>query len=244
MKILPAFKLLTILFLLTTVSCEEVVTDKTFPIGREFSLRMDELYASSNGQYTIKITNINDSRCPQGVQCVWEGEVILKGEWTDNKDKSTFEVHSVVKGQDKQPEGFIIEIIDVRPYPKFGTDNEPEDLVVTLLISEDDGEPTSFAHLMKGWELYSWPDGNDWKYSFLPGTNRVKSYDEVITNKTTVMGKEALKLLLDKFPKNEYISWMGKLQDDGGNLSLPDQATMEEIKNYASQKELELQVVE
>lgn len=243
MKILPAFKFLVVLFLFTTASCEEIVTNKTFPIGREFSLRMNELYASSDGQYTIEITEINDSRCPQGVQCVWEGEVVIKGEWTDNKDKSTFEVHSVVKGQDTQPEGFIIEIKDVRPYPKFGTDTKPEDLVITLLISEDDGEPTSFAHLMKGWELYSWPEGNDWKFSFLPGTNRIKTYDEVITNKTTATGKEALKLLLDKFPKKEYISWIGKLQDDGGNLSLPDQNTIDEIKNYASQKELELHVI-
>lgn len=243
MKILPAFKLLTILFLLITVSCEEIVTDKTFPIGREFSLHMDELYASADGQYTIKITDINDSRCPQGVQCVWEGEVVIKGEWTDHKDKSSFEVHSVVKGQDTQPEGFIIEIKDARPYPKFGSDTNPEDLVITLLISEDNGEPTSFAHLMKGWELYSWHEGNDWKFSFLPGTNRMKSYNEVITNKTTAVGIDALKLLLDKFPKKEYISWIGKLQDDGGNLSLPDQAVIDEIKNYASQKELELYVI-
>lgn len=244
MKILPAFKFLVVLFLFTTASCEEIVTDKTFPIGREFSLRMNELYASADGQYTIEITEINDSRCPQGVQCVWEGEVVIKGEWTRNKDKSTFEVHSVVKDQNKQPEGFIIEIKDARPYPKFGSDTKPEDLIITLLISEDNGETPSFAHLMKGWELYSWLDGNDWKFSILPGTNRVKTYDEVITNKTTVTGIDSLKVLLDKFPKKEYISWMGKLQDDGGKLSLPDQATIDEIRNYASQKELELKVVE
>lgn len=243
MKILPAFKFLLVLFLFTSMSCEEIVTDKTFPFDREFSLHMNELYASSDGQYTIKINDINDSRCPQGVQCVWEGEVVIKGEWTDNKDKSTFEVHSVIKDQDKQPEGFIIQIKDVRPYPKFGTDTEPEDLVITLMISEDDGETPSFAHLMKGWELYSWPHENDWKYSILPGTNRVKSYNEVIANNTTVVGKEALKLLLDKFPKKEYISWIGQLQDDEGNLSLPDQSTIDEIKNYASQKELDLNVI-
>lgn len=244
MKILPAFKSLLILFLFTAIGCEEIVTDKTFPIGREFSLRMNELYASPDGQYTIKITDVDDSRCPEGVQCIWEGEVVIKGEWTDHKDKSTFEVHSVLKDQNKQPEGFIFEITDARPYPKFGTDSKPEDLVITLLISPDNGETPSFAHLMKGWELYSWPDGDDWKYSFLPGTNRIKTYDEVIANKTTATGKDALKLLLDKFPKNEYITWIGKLQDDEGKLSLPDQATIDEIKNYASQKELELNVVE
>lgn len=243
MKILPAFKLITTLFLIMTFGCEEIVTHKTFPIGREFSLRMNETLASADGMYILRITDIDDSRCPQGVQCIWEGEVIIKGEWTHNKDKSTFEVHSVIRDQNKQPEGFIIEIKDVKPYPKYGTDSNPEDMVITLLINEDNGEIPSFAHLMKGWELYNWAEGNDWKFSILPGTNRLKTYQEVITNKTTAVGIDALKLLLDKFPKNEYITWIGKLQDDGGTLSLPDQAAIDEIKNYARQKELELNVV-
>ncbi|MBC8005545.1 MAG: hypothetical protein H7X84_08715, partial [Verrucomicrobia bacterium] len=116
-------------------------------------------------------------------------------------------------------------------------------LVVTLLISENTGATSSFIHLMKGWELYSWANGDDWNYSILPGTNRVKSYKEVIANKTTVVGKDSLKLLLDKFPTNEYISWIVRVQGDGGNLALPDQATMDEIKNYAAQKELKLTIV-
>lgn len=243
MKILPAFKYLLILFLFTFVSCEEIVTDKTFPLGKEFSLRMNELTTSADGRYILKITEVDDSRCPELVQCVWEGEVVIKGEWSHNKDKSTFEVHSVLKTQDKQPEGVTIRIIDASPYPKYGTDTKPEELVITLLISENNGESASFAHLMKGYELYSWAKGDDWSYSILPGTNRIKSYKEVIANKTTVVGKDSLKLLLDKFPTNEYISWIGRVQGDGGNLALPDQNTIDEIKNYASQKELDFHVV-
>lgn len=242
MKILPAFKYILVLFLFTAVSCEEIVTDKTFPLEKEFTLRMNEPTASADGRYRIKITEINDSRCPELVQCVWQGELVIKGEWTDKNNKSAFEVHSVLKDQDKQPEGFTIRIIDAEPYPKYGTDTKPEELVITLLISENDGETPAFTHLMKGWELYSWPEGNDWKYSILPGTNRAKSYKEVTANKTTVAGKDSLKLMLDQFPANEYISWIVRVQGDGGNLALPDQATIDEIKNYASQKELELHV--
>ena len=42
------------------------------------------------------------------------------------------------------------------------------------------------------------------------GTNRVKSYEEVLTNKIFVFGKDSLKMLLDKFPQNEYIFWVAK----------------------------------
>jgi hypothetical protein len=68
----------------------------------------------------------------------------------------------------------------------------------------------TFHRSMKGWELYSWPDGNDWMYSILGGTNRTKTYEEVITNRIAVSGKDSLKLLLAKLPENENIFWIGE----------------------------------
>lgn len=245
MKTIAAIKYLMVLFLISAMSCEEIVMDKTFTLGKESSFRMNELATSSDGKYTLLITEILDSRCPEGVQCIWEGEVTVKGEWTANNNTSTFEVHSVVKDQNKQPEGFTIQIIDAKPYPVYGKENNPEALVVTLLIKENNGklDTITFAHSMKGWELYSWAKGNDWKYSILMGTNREKTYDEVITNKVAVTGKDSLKMLLDKFPSKEEIFWMGKGADDWAKLSFPDQNTIDEIVNYAKQKELSLQVM-
>jgi hypothetical protein len=108
----------------------------------------------------------------------------------------------------------------------------------------------SFSHSMKGWELYSWPNGNNWNYSILIGTNRTKTYDEVTTNKIIVAGKDSLKMLLDKFPENEYIFWIGKgwLEScwDGnyGNLSLPDNKTINEIKEYCTSRKLVLGITD
>ena len=108
----------------------------------------------------------------------------------------------------------------------------------------------SFSHSMKGWELYSWPSGNDWKYSILIGTNRLKTFQEVTTNKIAVIGKDSLKMLIDKFPAKENIfwiseSWLNKIWGDNyGNLSLPESTTVSEIKNYCNQKKLEIIVSE
>jgi hypothetical protein len=107
-------------------------------------------------------------------------------------------------------------------------------------------DTVSFYHSMKGWEFYSWPNGDDWNYSILEGTNRTKSYNEVTTNKIVVCGKDSLKMLLDKFPENEYIFWIGKKWlescwgSDYGNLSLPDNKTINEIKEYCAGKKLVL----
>ena len=154
MKLLSALKYLTFLFLFTAMSCEEVILNKTFIIGKESTFRINQLYTSSDGKYTLLLNEISDSRCPQGVQCVWQGEVTLKGEWTDNQNKSDFELHSVVKDMEKQPDGFTIQIVDAKPYPVYGTESKPEDLVVTLLIEKNNSklDTISFTHSMKGWD--------------------------------------------------------------------------------------------
>ena len=137
MKLLSAMKYLMVLFLFTAMSCEETIVERTFTIGQESTFRINHLYTSSDGQYTLKINEISDSRCPEGVQCVWQGEVTLKGEWTTNSNKSDFELHSVVKASEIQPPGFTIQIVDAKPYPAYGADSRPKDLVITLLINEN-----------------------------------------------------------------------------------------------------------
>lgn len=137
MKTIAALKYLMVLFLFTAMSCEEVIVDnKTFKIGQESTFRINQLYTSTDGLYTLQINEISDSRCPTGVECLWAGEVTLKGEWTDNKVKSPIELHSVVKTLEKQPAGFNIQIVDAKPFPVYGTETKPEDVVVTLLVQK------------------------------------------------------------------------------------------------------------
>jgi hypothetical protein len=82
------------------------------------------------------------------------------------------------------------------------------------------------------------------------GTNRLKTYHEVITNNLVVSGKDSLKLLLDKLPPGEEICWIGEhwlesiWDTDYGNLSLPDRSTIAEIEAYCESKELILRICE
>lgn len=136
MKSISMLKILIALLVFTTFSCEDEVVDKPFVLGFESSFRINHEYVSDDGLYKLIINEITDSRCPEGVNCVWAGEVIIKGEFTDFKKKSSFEIHSAIATQQKQPEGYIMQIIDVRPYPKNGVETKPEDKLITLLIKK------------------------------------------------------------------------------------------------------------
>jgi hypothetical protein len=137
MKPLFVVKYLIILILFSGTACEEVLVDQQLRTGKEFTFQIDKTYTSEDGNFSLKITDIGDSRCQEGVVCVWQGEVTVKGELTENNSKSTFELHSVVNDQQKQPEGYTIKLIDAKPYPKYGDDSRPEDLLVTLLIQKN-----------------------------------------------------------------------------------------------------------
>lgn len=109
-------------------------------------------------------------------------------------------------------------------------------------------------HEMKGYELYSWQEENDWYFSVMAGTNRIKTYAEVISVNSsavhliTVKGIDTLKLVLTKFPENEYISWIGEgwLQSSWGgnfgNLQLPPKNYIDEITDFCILKKLNMQV--
>lgn len=136
MRTISGIKQLLVLILFTIMGCEKVSTSQVFTLGVESTFRINQLYISSDGQYTLLIKEISDSRCPEGLVCVWSGEVCLKGEWTGGGTKTPVELHTFMNDQEKEPDGFTIHIVDVKPYPKYGTESKPEDLVITLLIQK------------------------------------------------------------------------------------------------------------
>jgi hypothetical protein len=117
-------------------------------------------------------------------------------------------------------------------------------------VPEFNPDTLVFVPSMKGYELYSWPNGNDWNYSILPGSNRIKSLEEVNSNNIIVFGTDKLKRLLNRIPANESIFWEGEnwLEQmwggDIGNLSLPENAIVNDVIRYCEERQLILSINE
>jgi hypothetical protein len=67
------------------------------------------------------------------------------------------------------------------------------------------GETT--GGVMKGWELYSWRDGGEWRFALHLGTNRTKSCDEIKDSRAvkTVPELDAAIVELARTPGDEII---------------------------------------
>ena len=77
-------------------------------------------------------------------------------------------------------------------------------------LAEERAKSRSF----KGWELYSWLNGQDWSYALLPGTNRDKAWNEV---QVQALSLEELKSRLKLLAVAEMVSWVHHAQDAPNN---------------------------
>jgi hypothetical protein len=96
---------------------------------------------------------------------------------------------------------------------------------------------TPFPESMKGYELYSWQDGNQWRYSILIGTNREKTLDEIKSADVTLSGIGELKSTLEQIPAGQYITWSSR-----ETLSFPPEDILKRIQQACDEKGLILSI--
>ena len=92
---------------------------------------------------------------------------------------------------------------------------------------------TPFAESMKGYELYSWQDGNQWNFSLLVGTNREKTLEEIKAENTVPHGVDALASALEQMPAGQYIIWSSR-----ETLSFPAEEVIEQIEKVCTDRGL------
>jgi len=79
---------------------------------------------------------------------------------------------------------------------------------------------------MKGYELYSWETGGEWRFSLLVGTNRLKSAGEITAETVSVHGVYAIITELEKLPRGEEVFWR---QTEATGPSLPPEPIIDRI---------------
>ncbi len=126
-------------------------------------------------------------------------------------------------------------------------------LITKLSINDISKLPNS----MKGYELYSWQEDNQWHFTLITGTNRNKTIEEIISAenmiseagwvKVQVTGEEDLKTVLSKLPSGEEIFWLANPRAEPTstnrvNYSLPPKTVIDNIQTSAEQNGLHLNV--
>ena len=123
------------LFLLACNKNDEVELED-FELGTEEQFKLGAINKSADNLLKFRITEINDSRCPSDVTCVWEGMVEVKIS-IENPITDSIALNSHNNLIDTVGQ-YIFELKEITPYPVSTKTIELEDYDVTLKIFELD----------------------------------------------------------------------------------------------------------
>jgi len=118
--------------------------------------------------------------------------------------------------------------------------------------------PQVLPHSLKGYELYSWQNGNEWNFTLITGTNRAKAFEEIIAAgnslgtddfvKISVTGLNEIEKVLSLLPPNEQVFWAGMDLGDqvpSGTvyLTFPPQDMIDELVRFCLDRKVTLQLL-
>ena len=116
-------------------------------------------------------------------------------------------------------------------------------LSVAIPIGIADAEPARATRpMLKGVELYSWKDdAGNWRYSLLPGTNRLKTRDEIVSESVLIKDVPTLKRRLSALAVDEEVFWH---HFDAPEFAIPDSAIVADVVAYARMVQVTVRVLQ
>ena len=120
------------LMILQQSSYAEEINFLDLPIG----LKIGET-AVIDGPLEMTLLDVEDSRCPSDVVCVWQGTVSAKVQL--QKGTQDLGIHTIsmetIEGNEETFDGYYIRLTNVEPYPMSTSPIEPSDYSLTFFVS-------------------------------------------------------------------------------------------------------------
>ena len=115
---------------------EEIKSDSPFEFEKSFKINGE--YKSDEHLLKFKVTEINDSRCPTDVICVWAGKADVKIE-VESPVSGNLVLSTINNDYDTSIDtigNYSFELIDVLPYPISTQVTDLEDYDVKLKVKK------------------------------------------------------------------------------------------------------------
>lgn len=118
--------------------------------------------------------------------------------------------------------------------------------------------PNPLPRSMKGYELVSWQSGGEWNFTLVTGTNRSKTFEELLAPdssvsadgfvKITVPGVEGIKKVLAILPAKTDVFWngmdlSGQVPEGTIYFAYPEKIVMDDLINFCSKHDVTLNVL-
>ena len=132
---------IAIISIILAVACsnkEDIISKSDLLLNDTIALKYNIEYTNKANNITLLLDSITDSRCPNGVYCVWEGNASVYLNVTVEKQSALVKLHTHVSFvNDTSIKGYNFNFIDIAPYPEFQVTTNPDDYEAAILITKD-----------------------------------------------------------------------------------------------------------
>ncbi|HLD12480.1 MAG TPA: hypothetical protein VJB87_02690 [Candidatus Nanoarchaeia archaeon] len=131
--------LLFMVFLVVLAACKY---QEPTPSVNSFELRVGD--TAEYGDLSLKFLGVSeDSRCPQGVQCIWAGRVVTLFQVVIDSEPAFLEVTTegptIIKKSTPVDWDYYVRLVAVSPVSMQGVSIAVEEYVISLNIKKDIG---------------------------------------------------------------------------------------------------------
>ena len=132
-----ASAIFSVLFIFTTAWSQPLSGGKEVGLDQEFEIRIGERVSIRKEGLTVSFTRVvEDSRCPEGVQCVWAGNgKILLQVSKARRRAATMRLNTGMEPRQDDYRGYDVKLVSLNPYPKEGVVIKRKEYVATLIVS-------------------------------------------------------------------------------------------------------------
>ena len=128
----------TLTSVVLTYACLASSTAQPTGVGDTVRLRIGESFVVTEEDVTIHFDAvIEDSRCPTGVTCVWEGDGVVKLTASKNGQNVSLELHTHPNfAGEGSAHGCRIRLVGLTPHPAADQPVDSRDYVATIVVSK------------------------------------------------------------------------------------------------------------
>ncbi len=122
------------------LSCEQSTNPTGPKIGEEFDLKYGQCVQIQDKDFSIKFQNVaEDSRCPTGTCCKWEGnaKIVLQVAQNDTTINTALEPKEITYSGHEYIH-YTIRLVSVSPYPNMDEQIKLEDYSIKLIVFSDE----------------------------------------------------------------------------------------------------------
>ncbi len=123
----------------TTYAARPAKQPRQVRLGHYFNVQSQQEVIVRGSGLRMKFTEVNDSRCPRNVTCVWAGNAAVKLDVSfRGRDRQTITLNTTgttTMLREQIYHGYRIRLLAVNPYPVSGQPSKAGDYVITLKVS-------------------------------------------------------------------------------------------------------------